>query len=61
MIRRCLKEMLADDGGAVLVEYAIILALLSLAGVAALAATATNASNTLNAQQAGFDAVQTSP
>lgn len=58
---RLVAAVLADEGGATLVEYAIILALLSVVGIAGLAATATDAGTTLNNQQTGFDTVQSSP
>jgi Flp pilus assembly pilin Flp len=61
MIWRLLRDVLVDDGGATLVEYAVILALLSVVGIAGLLATGTNAGTTLNNQQSGFDAVQTAP
>jgi Flp pilus assembly pilin Flp len=61
MILRGLRNLLADESGATLVEYAIIAALLSVVGIAGLAATATNTSMVLNNQQTGFDTVQTSP
>jgi Flp pilus assembly pilin Flp len=61
MTRWPLKELIRDEGGAALVEYAIIAALLSLVGMAGFAAMTTHASSVLNNQQTGFDTVQTSP
>jgi Flp pilus assembly pilin Flp len=61
MIPGLLCDLLLDERGATLMEYAIILALLSLVGMAGLAATAADAGRVLNNQQTGFDAVQTAP
>jgi Flp pilus assembly pilin Flp len=56
-----LRALIDDEGGAALVEYAIIAALLSLVGMAGFAAFTTRTSAVLNGQQTGFDTVQTSP
>jgi Flp pilus assembly pilin Flp len=56
-----LRAMLADDGGATLVEYGVLLALLSLIGLAGLEATASQAGNAINDQQTNFGTVQTAP
>ena len=56
-----LKAVLSDDGGATLVEYAVLLALLSLVGLAGLEATTSQASNAINDQQTNFGTVQTAP
>jgi len=61
MIRWPLKELIHDECGAALVEYAIVAALLSLVGMAGFAAFTTKTSAVLNNQQTGFDTVQTSP
>ena len=61
MTQWSLKELIHDESGAALVEYAIIAALLSLVGMAGFAAFTTKTSSVLNDQQTGFDTVQTSP
>lgn len=61
MTWRIVRDLLADDSGATLVEYAIIAALLSAVGLLGMTGFATSTSRVLNNQQTGFDTVQTSP
>jgi Flp pilus assembly pilin Flp len=61
MTLRLLRDLLADESGATLVEYGIIVALLSAVGLVGLIATATDVGTVLNNQQTGFDTEQISP
>jgi Flp pilus assembly pilin Flp len=61
MTWRPVRDLLLDESGATLVEYAIIAALLSAVGLLGMAGFASGTSTVLNNQQTGFDTVQTSP
>jgi Flp pilus assembly pilin Flp len=54
-------RLLADDGGATMVEYAVIAAVLSVAMISALAAIATECKTRLSATSANMTALGTTP
>jgi Flp pilus assembly pilin Flp len=54
-------DLLVDDGGATLVEYALVLALFSTAMIAALASIGTSSTAALQHQSDGFVTLQTTP
>jgi Flp pilus assembly pilin Flp len=61
MTWRIVRDLLVDESGATLVEYAIITALLSAVGMLGMSGFGTSTTTVLNNQQTGFDTVQTSP
>jgi Flp pilus assembly pilin Flp len=61
MTLRIIRDLLVDDSGATLVEYAIVVALLSAVGLAGMTGIAGTTSNVINNQQTGFDTIQTLP